>query len=182
MGATGEDHPAGERDAGAGVRVKPTGDGYHDRLIRLVKEIGPIEGARAHQLVQLQAMVAGYHPTKLLKTGEVAAVADFLFTAGLVVGLDKHAVHRTRFCYETREDAEAALEAWDGKGDPPGPWIKQKPEDRHGPGMMRKYERATVKFNNGMGALLCDKCGVIIATGFGHIDMAHLCDDCKSRQ
>lgn len=74
----------------------------------------------------------GYHPIKRLDTGELAGVMDYVFTAGIVVGLDPVG-WRTRYCYESRPIAEAALEAWDGHGDPPGPWIKQKPEDRHGP-------------------------------------------------
>ena len=46
--------------------------------------------------------------------------------------------YRTRYCYPTIEAAEAALGVWTGDGDPPGPWIKQKPEERHGPGMSEK--------------------------------------------
>ena len=75
----------------------------------------------------------GYSPVKQLTTGELAGVSDYMFTAGLVVGLDATG-WRTRYCYATRPLAESALAAWDGNGDPPGPWIKQKPEDRHGPG------------------------------------------------
>ncbi len=75
-----------------------------------------------------------YHPLKRLATGELAGVYDYLYTAGLVVGIDPVG-WRTRFCYETRFQAEQALEQWDGRGDPPGNWIKQKPEDRYGPAL-----------------------------------------------
>lgn len=39
-----------------------------------------------------------------------------------------------RYCYENYRDAQNALMAWDGEGDPPGPWIKEKPSGRLGPG------------------------------------------------
>lgn len=38
---------------------------------------------------------------------------------------------------------------------------------------------AEIKFNNGRGALLCNHCRVIIATGIDHVDKIHLCEDCK---
>ena len=78
----------------------------------------------------LEAM--GYTPLRRLETGETAGVMDRIYTAGLFVGLSVIG-WRTCFCYETRAAAEAALQSWDGHGDPPGPWIKQKPEERRGP-------------------------------------------------
>jgi predicted Zn-dependent protease with MMP-like domain len=42
-----------------------------------------------------------------------------------------------------------------------------------------KYKFAEVKFNNGRGALLCNKCRIIIDYGFDHEDTLHLCDKCK---
>ena len=38
--------------------------------------------------------------------------------------------------------------------------------------------RRIVKYNNGMGALLCNGCRFIIATGFDHEDKAHYCTHC----
>lgn len=52
---------------------------------------------------------------------------------------------RTRFCYEHSIDAVLAVQDWDGQGDPPGPWLKQKPEDRLGPGMVHGGPPATGK-------------------------------------
>jgi hypothetical protein len=43
----------------------------------------------------------------------------------------------------------------------------------------RVYNRAIVKFNNGLGALLCNRCYVIIATGRDHQDIEHYCDNCR---
>lgn len=76
----------------------------------------------------------GYTRVKRLVTGDYAGVMKMMFTAGLFVGLDSTG-YKTRFCYEHVRDAERALDEWDGTGDPPGPWIKQKPEDRYGPGL-----------------------------------------------
>jgi hypothetical protein len=75
----------------------------------------------------------GYTRCIVLPTGELAGIHEMLFTWGIFVGLDDIG-WRSRFCYEHKQDAIAALDKWDGKGDPPGPWIKEKPSDRLGPG------------------------------------------------
>lgn len=67
----------------------------------------------------------GYSPPVLLASGEWACVGPFIFTFGLLVGLDKYSF-RTRFCYESLAQALVALVTWDGTGDPPGDWIKEK--------------------------------------------------------
>jgi hypothetical protein len=42
------------------------------------------------------------------------------------------------------------------------------------------YKRAVVKFNGGRGALLCNRCRIIVATGNGtHDDVEHYCVECK---
>lgn len=80
----------------------------------------------------------GYSAARLLPgTGEVAALFEFIFTTGLIVGIDEFHYAR-RYCYERRMDAAAALAAWDGIGDPPGLWIVEKPSGRQGPGSDRK--------------------------------------------
>lgn len=79
------------------------------------------------------ASVNGYNPVRALPTGQVIGVADMLFTTGLFVGIDEYG-YSHRFCYATRSQAEQALREWDGTGDPPGPWIKEKPSGRLGPG------------------------------------------------
>ncbi len=40
-----------------------------------------------------------------------------------------------------------------------------------------EYRNAIVKFNNGYGALLCNKCSKILKRGFGHPDVEHYCPD-----
>lgn len=70
---------------------------------------------------------------KTLVDGRIAQVDDFLFTTAIMVGVTNNDMHYydTRYCYEHRSEAEEALKAWDGEGDPPGKWIVQKPEGRY---------------------------------------------------
>lgn len=46
---------------------------------------------------------------------------------------------------------------------------------------MDNYKLAEVKFNGGRGALLCNTCRVIIATGFNHEDKEHFCEECTAK-
>jgi hypothetical protein len=57
--------------------------------------------------------------------GKLCGLHQFAFTWGLVVGLDKDGYER-RYCYESRANAWAALQMWNGDGHPSGPWIKCK--------------------------------------------------------
>lgn len=76
----------------------------------------------------------GYYTNVRELNGNLCAVHPFLFTWAICVGINMEGnEHKTRYCYEKQEDAEEALAEWDGRGDPPGPWIKQKPEDRSNP-------------------------------------------------
>jgi len=81
----------------------------------------------------------GYYPIRIIN-GEVVSIARFLFTWGLMVGINKKGYHRTRFCYPNVFEAVKAFVEWEeGEGDPPGPWIKQKPEERVGPNSPIKF-------------------------------------------
>lgn len=74
----------------------------------------------------LVAQLASHRYTNITKkAGAVCAIAPFLYTTGLVVGLNKLEYER-RYCYEHETDARQALAAWDGIGHPGGPWIKCK--------------------------------------------------------
>jgi hypothetical protein len=42
------------------------------------------------------------------------------------VGVEKDGAYASRYCYSRLQDAAEALLAWDGAGDPPGPWLVQK--------------------------------------------------------
>jgi hypothetical protein len=57
--------------------------------------------------------------------GKVCAIGTYLYTYGLVVGIDERG-HESRYCYERLYDAIKGLLLWDGKGDPKGPWVKHK--------------------------------------------------------
>ena len=57
--------------------------------------------------------------------GQLCALRRFMFTTGLVVGLDRIG-YDGRYCYESHADAISALKDWHGVGDPSGGWIKYK--------------------------------------------------------
>jgi hypothetical protein len=80
----------------------------------------------------------GYLLLKEIPGVGICGVRRFLFTWGLMVGLDRWG-YSHRYCYESGPEAAKALGAWDGKGDPEGPWIKRKGlgmEDKLGPGAL----------------------------------------------
>jgi hypothetical protein len=75
----------------------------------------------------------GYLVLRRMPDGHIAGINKFLFTYGLCTRVDFTGYH-ARWCYECAEDALEALFLWDGVGDPPGPWIKQKgPVERLNP-------------------------------------------------
>lgn len=80
---------------------------------------------REKDKMQRVARLNGYKLMVFLPSGEWAAVRSFIYTFALLVGLDETG-YRTRFCYERELDAMRAAIAWNGQGDPPGPWIKEK--------------------------------------------------------
>ena len=41
---------------------------------------------------------------------------------------------------------------------------------------------ALIKFNGGVGALLCNRCHTILATGFDYEDREHFCIACKAEE
>lgn len=84
------------------------------------------------ELTAEQIVALGYFMPRKLPTGEWAALQKMLYTTGLFIVTDEYS-WRTRWCYEHAADALMALAEWDGKGDPPGPWVKEKPSDRLNP-------------------------------------------------
>ena len=81
-----------------------------------------------------------YWPIRQLPSGEWMGVLKMQYTYGLCIGLDRTG-YRTRYCYETWDQVVPAFLTWDGEGDPPGPWLKQKPEERYGPGLVERSLR-----------------------------------------
>jgi len=77
--------------------------------------------------------LGSYAEPQLLTSGPYAGhwahLAQMLFTVGLMI-TDSSSGHPTvRWCYYTRREAKAALETWNGEGNPPGDWIVMKPGD-----------------------------------------------------
>jgi hypothetical protein len=66
----------------------------------------------------------GYTDLKTIN-GKTCGLCRFLFTTGLMVGLNEVG-YECRYCFERHKDALAALSEWDGTGHPSGPWIKIK--------------------------------------------------------
>jgi hypothetical protein len=75
----------------------------------------------------------GYLFPRQVADGEWIALFRFVFTWGLVKGLDDVG-YNERWCYSSLNDALVAVANWDGEGDPPGNWIVNKPSQRQGPG------------------------------------------------
>src|SRR5271167_1962001 len=83
----------------------------------------------------------GYYRVKPRAGSGWLGLQQMVLTCGLFVFFDKWG-YQSRFCYERRDQAEAAFAAWDGLGDPPGLWVKQKGlgVDRLGPGAFHDEE------------------------------------------
>lgn len=83
----------------------------------------------------------GYSSARDVGSAGVCAVRRMLFTGALVVGITRER-YSGRYCYETEDAALAALAVWDGRGSPPGPWIKYKGDggERLGPGCLNEHE------------------------------------------
>jgi hypothetical protein len=73
----------------------------------------------------------GYECIRMLPGGEASGIKRFIHTWAIVVGIDKFG-YRCRYCYETQHAAYIHHLQWEGKGDPPGPWIKKKGRDENG--------------------------------------------------
>lgn len=69
----------------------------------------------------------GYIEPRQLPDGRWIGVRRFFHTVALVVGLDETG-YSYRYCYEAHRWPDAITDAleWNGEGDPPGMWIKQK--------------------------------------------------------
>ena len=70
----------------------------------------------------------GYERVRQTRSGQWVGVMSFIYTSALCIGLDEHGYER-RYCYERKKDALIACDAFDGQGDPIGPWIKMKSVD-----------------------------------------------------
>ena len=74
-----------------------------------------------------QLLKEGYIDIMLIPNKGICGIMRFLFTYGLVIGLDTTG-YKGRYCYKDLVTATMALHMWDGKNDPPLQWIKYKGE------------------------------------------------------
>lgn len=85
-------------------------------------------------LEDYQEYVEGELRYKETGAGRYAAIIPFLFTTAIIRGmLDNPIGYDDRWCYETKEAAEKAFEAWDGNGEPDG-WHRHPSTGRRRPG------------------------------------------------
>lgn len=85
-------------------------------------------------MVDTSLLKNGYFCIKDLTCG-TTALRNYVNTTDIVVGI-RGPSYRRRYSYDSEALARKALEAWDGNGDPGGPWLKCKGPDelRIGPG------------------------------------------------
>lgn len=107
----------------------------------------PIELGREYCELAEWLIPQGYGPFKVMLDGSLAALNKFIFTTGLLTGVEWHNAYEHRWCYESWVEALLALSLFEGQGDPQGPWLKYKgigPE-RHNPLMYERDERGLWK-------------------------------------
>lgn len=62
----------------------------------------------------------GYKDPQPLSGNRYAAIMPMMFTHGIIVGKIGDIGYDDRWCYHNYTSAKAALEAWDGTGEPKG--------------------------------------------------------------
>ena len=72
-----------------------------------------------------QLEVHGYENIRQLEDGRWIGTYKLMFTTGLFVGLDDIG-YACRYCFEDYDDACESVKQWNGRGHPPGNWIKRK--------------------------------------------------------
>ena len=76
----------------------------------------PIDESFAHYLAE-----GGYEYPRVINDGFYAAIKRFAFTHAIIVGeIGDRNCYLDRWCYRSPMVARAALEAWDGTGEPSG--------------------------------------------------------------
>jgi hypothetical protein len=83
----------------------------------------------------------GYLYLKEVPGRGVCGIYRFLFTYGLVYGMDSMG-YKGRWCYDNLVTAILALNEWDGVGDPAYNWIKYKGEGGERSNPINKNEYA----------------------------------------
>ncbi len=76
-------------------------------------------------LADLDLAALGYFAVRTLPPGDAdyqgcqAALMRLMYTVAIVVDLDPYC-YEDRWCYKSEAEALAALDAWDGRGEPTG--------------------------------------------------------------
>lgn len=74
--------------------------------------------------------LASYTTIRTLPDGQVCGVKPLVFHWTVHVDLDSVG-YRDRWCFQTEDQANTALAAWDGVGDMPGDWHKHPTSGRY---------------------------------------------------
>lgn len=77
-----------------------------------VQQIGDAAGIRVVDLLC-------YYDVQEKGEAEIVGIAPLMFTHAIVSGID-YSGYSDRWCFESYEAAKAALDAWDGTGEPTG--------------------------------------------------------------
>ncbi len=80
----------------------------------------------------------GYSHVKVMSDGNVCAIFDFIFTTAIISDIDQNG-YGDRWCYHDKSVAIAALEAWNGTGEPPHQDVQTPGWHRH-PNTGRRYD------------------------------------------
>jgi hypothetical protein len=67
----------------------------------------------------------GYGNLRVIEGQGICGTLDYVTTRGICCDMTEMSPGH-RYCYQNRAEANKALEAWNGKGHPPGNWIKHK--------------------------------------------------------
>ena len=67
----------------------------------------------------------GYYDFRKVPNRGICSLRDFLFTTGIIIGLDEDS-YLGRYCYSNQSEASEELKNWDGVGDPKGNCLKYK--------------------------------------------------------
>lgn len=99
-----------------------------------------VEDDRDQPLI-LALQAEGYRDFRRLEGRGWCALHDYIHTCGIVVGLTEWS-YEGRYCFASSNEARDAFLAWDGRGDPDGPWLKWKSAagERLGPGWAQLVE------------------------------------------
>lgn len=76
-----------------------------------------------HHFIEKTLSENGYqHPKFFVDDGRVAAIWNMIYTVSIVLMNEETILfgYEDRWCYHTAEAAKAALDAWDGTGEPNG--------------------------------------------------------------